>query len=492
MVPHDPEGPSPAALASADERLRALFEHLPALAAYWDRDLHNVLANPAYREWLGLTPEQIHGRHMSEVLGPVAFEQVLPFVRGALAGQEQTMLRTIDDGAGHTREAQTSYVPDVVDGRVRGLFMLATDITQRMVRQRQLEDAQQLADLGSWSLDTTTREISWSPQMFDIVGHDPEQFEPSWDSLMPRIHPDDRERVVATSTAAMDAGVDYEMDYRIVRPDGQVREVHSKVRAVRDESGRMLRLVGTMQDVTVREALLRDLARTNDELQAMNRLNEDVLALVGHDVRQPLGVILGHLEELTTSWDETSDASKRERVRTTYLAAQRMTSLIENILAMAGGGETALPTQPVPLRVADLVEEVLGELPENHRAEKVLGPGPGVALADPFHLRQILTNLISNAFRYGRPPVVVEVTTAEAEVTVTVSDCGAGVPEEFVPFLFDRLTRAGSGRAGATAGAGFGLYIVRRLAEAGGGHVEFRPGRPTGACFVLHLPVPSR
>ncbi len=477
-------------VGSAETRLHDLFEHLPALAAYWDRDLRNVLANPAYREWLGLSPEQIHGRHMSEVLGPAGFAQVLPFVRGALAGEEQTMLRTIDDGAGRTREAQTSYVPDVVDGRVQGLFMLATDITQRMVRQRQLEDAQQLADLGSWSLDVATREISWSRQMFDIVGHDPDEFVPTWESLLPRVHPDDLERVLATSTSAMDRGDDYEMDYRIVRPDGEVRAVHSKTRAVRDDGGRMLRLVGTMQDVTGREALLRDLARTNEELQAMNRLNEDVLAFVGHDVRQPLGVILGHLEELTTSWDETTEVSRRDRVLTTHRAAQRMTALIENILAMAGGGETVLPTQPVPLRVADLVDEVLEELPEQHRAEKVVGPGDAVALTDPFHLRQILTNLVSNAFRYGRPPVVVEVAGTEEEVRVTVSDRGAGVPEEFVPFLFDRLTRAGTGRA--AAGAGFGLYIVRRLAEAGGARIEFRPNRPTGACFVLHLPVPSR
>ena len=90
------------------------------------------------------------------------------------------------------------------------------------------------------------------------------------------------------------------------------------------------------------------------------------------------------------------------------------------------------------------------------------------AYIDPFHLRQMIANLVSNALRYGAPPVVVSVVDRDGALSLEVVDHGAGVPEEFVPHLFDRFTRATTGVAARQSGSGFGLYIVGRLAEANG------------------------
>lgn len=115
-------------LERADQQ--AILDNLPALIAYWDRDLRNRLANTAYVEYFAMTPEDILGRHISEVLGADLYVQNLPHLQRALAGERQEFDREIPTPSG-PRYTQALYLPDVHDGEVRGIFVLVTDITAR-------------------------------------------------------------------------------------------------------------------------------------------------------------------------------------------------------------------------------------------------------------------------------------------------------------------------------------------------------------------------
>ena len=139
--------------AAEDRRLRVLFDGLPALIGYWDRDLRNVIANQAYVEWFGLAPDQLRGMHISQVVGQTIYEQNLPFMEAALAGAEQLFQRTLVDVSGAIRHTQVSYSPDLVDGEVVGLFVMITDVTPRVEAQRQMDEAQRLAELGQLDAD---------------------------------------------------------------------------------------------------------------------------------------------------------------------------------------------------------------------------------------------------------------------------------------------------------------------------------------------------
>lgn len=119
-------------------RLRAVLDHLPAMVGYWDRDLRNQVANRAYLEWFGWEPEDLPGRHISELLGPELFAQNEPFMRAALDGQDQHFDRAITDPSGQVRYSQTSYIPDRDDGGVVvGFFVLVTDVTAKVVAEQQ-------------------------------------------------------------------------------------------------------------------------------------------------------------------------------------------------------------------------------------------------------------------------------------------------------------------------------------------------------------------
>jgi signal transduction histidine kinase len=255
--------------------------------------------------------------------------------------------------------------------------------------------------------------------------------------------------------------------------------VHSRTRPEVDRDGTLQYLRGTLQDET-------RLQRTNAELGSANALLADTIGMLGHDLRQPLTVLRGYLEALDEDWEQLDQDARRHLVQVAHRAADRTDDLLQDILALVNLDSASLVTHPDE-RLD--VRPVLGEALERSRcpAEVDVAGAPYVR-ADPVHLRQMLVNLLSNAARYGAPPIEVRVREGEDNIELTVRDHGEGVPEEFVPSLFDRFTRASTGVAATVSGTGFGLYLVRRLARENGGDVTFHPVSPQGAEFRLVLP----
>ncbi len=361
-----PDSSSDATSTLAQEearRLRVLFDHLPALIGYWDRDLRNVVANEAYVDWWGVHPDEMRGRHLREIVGEQVYAQNEPHILRALAGEgQQQFVRTLVGDDGSTQYSQVTYTPDTVDGEVVGLFVLVADVTERV-------EAEQ-------------------------------------------------------------------------------------------------------------------------ELVQVNRLNADVLGLVGHDVRQPLSLVLAHLEMLAETWEEAPDEERVHRVDKALGAARRLSTLLDDILAMANVESGTIATRPLTVLMRDVVVEALTDVHGGDLVQ-VTTEGEPRGHADPFHLRQIVTNLVSNALRYGAPPVEVVIAEVDGEAVVSVRDQGNGVPAEVVPDLFARFRGASDAAALGRHGSGFGLYIVSRLAEANGCRVGYTAREPRGSSFWVSVPGPG-
>ena len=475
--------------------LQSLIDRMPAMVGYWTTDLRNVVVNRAYVEWFAKTPEEVHGRHVSEVIGEDLYRHNRPYLDRALAGEEVVFETRFHDAQGALRSTEVTYRPDVVDGAVTGLFTQVVDVTRRAQAQRQMDEAERLADLGSWVAYPQTGEMTWSQQLFRIVGLDPTTFRPDLESLQPLVHPEDRTRVVATAAEAARSGQPYEQRYRVVRRNGDVREVHSRVRAERAPDGTVVRLLGTMQDVTSAQTMVREIERVNAELRQVNQLNSDVLGVVGHDLRQPLTLLLGHLEELTWSWEETPDDARLTRADKAFGAARRLNTLVDDILAMASADSGALVAHPDDVDLLAVVREALDGVHGGAEVD-VRADVDAHVRVDPFQLRQVLVNLVTNALRYGRAPVGVRLHGDDHELLVDVTDRGPGVPAAHLPHLFERFaetahdqaTGAGPGTGRRVPGNGFGLYVVRRLAAANGCRVEHHRAEPVGTTFRVVVP----
>ncbi len=259
--------------ADRPETIRAILNALPAMVGYWDRDLRNVMANDAYIGYFGKAPEEIQGIRITELLGPELYEESRPDIEGVLAGELREFDREITTPSGEVRYVQASYIPDVVDGVVRGFFVMASDITDRRRIEEEVEhsrarlaEAEQIARLGSWEWDIASNEVVWSAGLFAIYGISPDDFEGRYQPSSERVHPDDRERADAQVRRAVETCEPIDMEYRIVRPDGRVRRLHSRAEVIADSEGRPKRLVGTAQDVTEVRATAEALHQTAVDL----------------------------------------------------------------------------------------------------------------------------------------------------------------------------------------------------------------------------------
>jgi diguanylate cyclase (GGDEF)-like protein/PAS domain S-box-containing protein len=123
-------------LPEVPAQLRAVLNGIPAMVRYWDAELRNRLANDAYREWFGVSPEELHGIHIRDLLSDAVYEANYPHISKVLDGEPQLFKRTLTDAAGATRFAEVSYMPDLSDGGVQGFFVMVTDITERVLAER--------------------------------------------------------------------------------------------------------------------------------------------------------------------------------------------------------------------------------------------------------------------------------------------------------------------------------------------------------------------
>jgi signal transduction histidine kinase len=230
---------------------------------------------------------------------------------------------------------------------------------------------------------------------------------------------------------------------------------------------------------------VRTLRLQRAELREASDFKTDLVAMLSHDLRQPLASVLGYAQLLTGDVDLVAGGDPQRFAAKILRGARRLQQLLEDILMMTRLDVGKLQPDPVPVPVDQSVADTVACLQDELPAVSHREVGRVWTLVDPGHLQQILTNLVGNAAKYGGPPVKVTATQAEGVVEIRVADHGPGVPPEFVPRLFGRFARAPS--SGGT-GTGLGLFIVRQLVEANGGHVSYQPNRPTGACFVVRLP----
>ncbi|MDQ2630908.1 MAG: PAS domain-containing protein [Actinomycetota bacterium] len=255
------------------EGIQAMLNALPAMVGYWDSEMRNRMANNAYIEYFGKCPQEMRGMHIWDLLGPELYEKNRPHIEAALVGEPQLFDRAITIPSGEVRYTQASYIPDIVDGEVRGFFVLVTDITERRRIEEEVEEsrtrlaeAERVARMGSWEWDIPSGRLTCSEGLFAIYGTPPQVYEDYDPSQTGPVHPDDRARVEHELRQAVEAGTPIDFEYRIIRPDGRVRRIHSRAELIADSDGSPLRLTGTVQDVTEVRAAADALHQTANDL----------------------------------------------------------------------------------------------------------------------------------------------------------------------------------------------------------------------------------
>jgi signal transduction histidine kinase len=256
-----------------------------------------------------------------------------------------------------------------------------------------------------------------------------------------------------------------------------------------DDELRILETVTAMTGIALdRVRLFEQEHSSRLALERANEVMANFVALAAHELRTPVTTVHGFVQTLNHLGDRLDDDQKQELRVALEQQTARMAGLVEQLLDLSRLDARAIDIAPQAISLRSHLTEVVAMAAGARAGEiEVTVSGPDEAVVDPAVLEHILTNLVTNALRYGREPVLVSAAVSDGCLHLSVEDAGPGVAREIEETLFERFTRAGVARD-RVAGTGLGLAIARAYALAHRGELRYEPGQPAGARFVVELP----
>jgi PAS domain S-box-containing protein len=365
--------------------------------------------------------------------------------------------------------------------------------------QDMLRMAHKVARIGTFDLDKATNMVAWSPEMEDIYGIKPGQFDGSRETWRAMIHSADLEQIDLTSAHAQAEGQPLQGEFRITCPDGQIRWIASRARFVFDSAGAMVRIVGVNLDITeqrnrqeeitaLNATLEQRVAERTAELVRSNKELESFSYSVSHDLRAPLRHIDGFARILNEEFAAELPEEGRHFLDRILNATTHMGHLINDLLNLARIGRKEIKLQDV--RMNELVKQSLADLNiDGERTIEWRVEALPSLNCDPGLLKLVFTNLLANAAKFTQklPAAVVEVGSllTDGEATLFVRDNGVGFDPQYADKLFGVFQRLH--RQEEFPGTGIGLATVQRIVHRHGGRIWAESAPDRGATFYFTL-----
>jgi signal transduction histidine kinase len=250
-----------------------------------------------------------------------------------------------------------------------------------------------------------------------------------------------------------------------------------------------LRTIGALTELALdRARLFSQEQAARRALEEADELKQNFVALAAHELRTPVAVIHGVVETIERRGDELGEHRRLELDEMLRTQAANLKLLVEQLLDLSRLEARAVKIAPARIPVRQRLDEIVALTAGTRAGEvEVEVAGDLEAVVDPNAFDRILSNLVTNALRYGRAPIRISAERENGHLQVAVEDRGEGVPSEFVPRLFERFSRNDPSRRRA-GGTGLGLAIAHSYAEAHEGELRYCHATPHGARFELVLP----
>ncbi|MEQ1506523.1 MAG: PAS domain-containing protein [Myxococcota bacterium] len=382
------------------------------------------------------------------------------------------------------------------DGRPSELLGVARDVTEDRDREVALRDSEERYRLATeavrgvvYEWDVGSDRVRQTGGLVDVTGYQPDDRTADrgwWRSL---VHPDDLRTVDAAFGAALAAGLDrLECAYRIRHRDGSWRHVVDSARLVRDPAtGGVVRMVGCTLDVTARVS-------AQQELEEADRRKDQFLALLAHELRNPLAAVRSAADVLALDRSSGGPIAARDAIVRQVGHMARMLEDLFDISRMSTG-KLLIRAEPIELGalVAEVVDDHRGDLERDGIAVEVsLADEPLYVRGDPTRIAQIVSNLLHNAGKYTARggAIAVAIDGSAFDARISVADTGTGIDPALLPRLFEPFVQGERVLDQSRGGLGLGLALVRGLVEVHRGRVDAHSdGIGHGSRFTVTLPL---
>jgi PAS domain S-box-containing protein len=380
----------------------------------------------------------------------------------------------------------------------RRFATLTLEVQEKKLQQSEayLSEAQRLSHTGSWAFNATTA-LYWSEENFRIWGFDPQHGLPDRETVLQRIHPEDRGKIVEYVQNAVRERRDYDVEFRIVLPDGAVRYIHGLGHPAFSASGELVEVVGTNVDVTDRKRAEQErekLHQLQADLARINRVTTmgELTASLAHEVNQPIAAAVTNantcLRWLTRDHPDLEEA--RAAAMRIVKDGTRAADIISRIRLLFRKGTPDWELVDVNEVIREMIVLLRGEATRyNIAVQTDLAADLCQAMGDRVQLQQVMMNLIMNSIDAmkeveGKREVAIKSERAEdRHLLVSVSDTGVGLPLQEGNQIFDAFFTT------KPDGTGMGLSISRSIVESHGGRLWATANSGRGATFHLTLPT---
>jgi PAS domain S-box-containing protein len=388
-------------------------------------------------------------------------------------------------------------------GNPTAILQINTDVTERRRAEQNLRrseaflaEGQRLSHTGSWGWDVSSGALIFSRETFYILGFDPEQPAPTFQTAMDRFHPEDRASVDRILETAIRERKNYEIHARLALPDGSIKHVHCVGHAATTQSG-ALECIGTLIDITDRKLAEQELQVAQAELAHMARVTTmgELAASIAHEVNQPLSAVVNYasagLRWLNAAAPNLDGA--REAVTRIVKEGNRAAEVIGRIRSL-------IKKSPSQMSALDMNELINGVLVLTHHEVLKRGVSLRTELAadlpqimgDRVQFQQVILNLLLNAIEATsemsegpRELLLTSQAQRPDEILIAVRDSGVGIDPGKAEQIFNPFVTTKGG------GMGMGLPISRSIIERHGGRLWARANEGLGATFQFSVPVGS-
>jgi PAS domain S-box-containing protein len=498
----------------ARERLETIFAATDDGLVLQGENGQVISCNDAACRILGLTREQLTGRDSLDPRWGTIYEDGRPWPGSEHPAPTALRTKTAQRGViqGITRAdgsliwIRISSVPIIdAQGNARRVVTSFSDVTSRLELEAELREsgerlrlATESAGVGVWEWDVTKNTIVWDARMFAIYGIDAApggtvQYR-DWASA---VLPEDLARQEEVLQEAARVGRTSEREFRIRRRrDGAVRVIHAAETVRRDRFGKVERVVGVNLDITDQKQLFEQIERARDAAVETSRLKSQFLANMSHEIRTPMNGIIGMTDLLLGT---TLEQGQREMAEVVQKSAESLLQIVNDVLDFSKieAGKLHVETREFDLR--QLVEATVGLFAPRGTAKGVrvtwaFAPEtPPLVRGDAVRVRQVLTNLVSNAVKFtdaGEVSVVVSALPRTSERTrwrFEVRDTGPGIPREEQARLFQAFVQVDGSSTRRHGGTGLGLAISQQLVQLMDGSIGVVSEAGRGSVFWFEL-----
>lgn len=437
------------------------------------------------RNIIEFIPED-RGGEMSEMLGQL-------IVSGSVPSFESEVL------ASDLRRIPVEINATLVEfGEEQAVQAIIRDITERMLAEtavrksrESLARAQEIAEIGNWDWEIMENKLYWSDEMYRIFGVNKDSFVPTYEGFIEIVHPDDREAVKKAVDSSLTEKKGYNIEHRIVRPDGTVRIIEERGRAMYSDTGEPLRMIGAGQDVTERKETEERLREAKNIAEEATRLKDKFVSLVSHDLKGPLGSLLGYLEIFQGEGREKFSDLEKGLLGSALESGESMRKMIDELLDLSRVRAGTVKPKFAFHDLRGVVIRALGQVGPMASKKGVIVnneiPEGTRVYVDENIFQQVLVNLSGNAVKFCHAGDTVTISIQD-DNTIVVSDAGVGIESNRLDKLFSYEEKTSTvGTAGET-GTGFGLPLCMDIMKAHDGDIRVETALNEGSRFFLELP----